>query len=148
MAAELFASLSAFKTMFDMAKGLKDINNAAVRNAAVIELQEQILAAQAAQTELVEKVSELEKQVSGFEAWDAEKQRYELKDIQGGAVAYMLKPDARGTEPPHWLCPNCYAQSKKAFFQPTGQRLQRTMVYRCQGCRGNFATEDDPEWLD
>jgi len=40
MAGEVIASLSIFKTLLDMAKGLKDINDAAVRNAAVIELQE------------------------------------------------------------------------------------------------------------
>ncbi len=47
MVSEIFAGLGAFKTMFDIAKGLKDINDAAARNAAVVELQEKILAAQA-----------------------------------------------------------------------------------------------------
>ena len=45
MASELIAGLGLFKTMLDMAKGLKDISDAAVRNAAVIDLQEKILAA-------------------------------------------------------------------------------------------------------
>ena len=45
MASELLTGLSLFKTMLDMAKGLKDMNDVAIRNAAVIELQEHILAA-------------------------------------------------------------------------------------------------------
>jgi hypothetical protein len=40
MVAEVFAGLGAFKTAFDIAKGLKDIDDATRRNAAVIELQE------------------------------------------------------------------------------------------------------------
>jgi hypothetical protein len=59
MVAEVFAGLSAIKTAFDIAKGLKDIDDATRRNAAVIELQEKILFAQAAQLELVETIGEL-----------------------------------------------------------------------------------------
>ena len=64
--------------MLDIAKGLKDINDAAARNLAVIELQEKILAAHTAQAALVERVGELEKEMARFETWDAEKQRYRL----------------------------------------------------------------------
>ena len=42
MVAEVFGSIGAFKAMFDIAKALKDMNDAAIRNGAVIELQEQI----------------------------------------------------------------------------------------------------------
>jgi len=52
MVGEVFAGLSAFKAMYDAAKALKDINDAAIRNSAVIELQEKILSAQAAQAAL------------------------------------------------------------------------------------------------
>jgi hypothetical protein len=55
MVGEAIAGLGAIKSAFDLAKGLKDINDAAVRNAAVIELQERILAAQQAQSALVER---------------------------------------------------------------------------------------------
>ena len=89
MVAEVFAGIGAFKAMFDMARALKDINDAATRNAAVIELQGQILSAQMEQAKLVEHVSTLEKQIADFEKWDAEKQKYELKQISGlGAFAY------------------------------------------------------------
>ncbi len=50
MVAEVFAGLGAIKTAFDLAKGLKDIDDATRRNAAVIKLQEKILDAQQAQS--------------------------------------------------------------------------------------------------
>ena len=46
MVAEVMTGLGAFKAALDVAKGLKDISDATVRNSAVIELQELILSAQ------------------------------------------------------------------------------------------------------
>ena len=40
MVGEALAGLGALKTAFDLAKGLKEIDDAARRNAAVIELQQ------------------------------------------------------------------------------------------------------------
>jgi hypothetical protein len=48
VAAELIAGLGIFKSLYDSAKALKDINDGTVRNGAVIELQEKILSAQEA----------------------------------------------------------------------------------------------------
>jgi hypothetical protein len=98
MVGEIYGGLSAVKAAFDIAKGLKDIHDATLRNTAVIELQEKILAAQQSQAALVERIGDLEKQVADFEAWNAEKERYELKIIGYAAFAHMLKPEARGSE--------------------------------------------------
>lgn len=67
MVSEVFAGLGAFKTMLDMAKALKDINDATIRNGAIIELQEKILTAREAQSALLERIGELEEKVAGFE---------------------------------------------------------------------------------
>ncbi len=117
MVAEVFAGLSAIKTAFDLAKGLKDIDDAARRNAAVIELQEKILAAREAQSTLLERISELEKKVASFEAWEREKQRYELQDIWRGSLAYVIKESVRGPEPSHNICANCYQRGHKRILQ-------------------------------
>jgi hypothetical protein len=61
MVAEVFAGLGALKTAFDIAKGLKDIDDTTRRNTAVIDLQEKILSAQQSQASLVESISNLEK---------------------------------------------------------------------------------------
>jgi hypothetical protein len=81
MVAEVFAGLGALKTAFDIARGLKDIDDATRRNAAVIELQEKILSAQQSQSRLIDTVSDLEKQIAEMNAWVAEKERYELRAI-------------------------------------------------------------------
>jgi len=114
---ETIAGLGAIKTAFDVAKGLKDINDIALRNAAVIELQEHILTAQQTQSALTEQISQLEKEVAGFEAWDREKERYELKELEPGSFAYALKEDVKGAEPTHYLCTSCYENEKKQILQ-------------------------------
>jgi hypothetical protein len=117
MVAEFAAGLSAFKTMLDLAKGLRDISDAAARNVAVIELQEKILIAQQTQSALVERVSSLEEQLAELEAWEADKQRYELKEIASGQFAYVLKPETAAGEPAHILCANCYGHNQKSILQ-------------------------------
>lgn len=88
MVGEVFAGLGALKTAFDIAKGLKDIDDATRRNAAVIELQEKILAAREAQSTLLDRVGQLEEKVTSFETWDAEKARYELRQLIRGAARH------------------------------------------------------------
>ena len=117
MAGELIAGLGLFKTMLDMAKGLKDINDAAIRNGAVIELQEKILAAREQQSALLEQISDLEKQVAGFEKWETEKKRYYLQEIYPGNFAYAINENARGAEPTHLICTTCYEGGKKSILQ-------------------------------
>ena len=119
MVGEVFAGLGALKTAFDIAKGLKDIDDATRRNAAVIELQEKILAAREAQSALLERVSELEEEVASFEKWDAEKERYELKQLVPAAptFAYTLKSDAKPSEAFHCICASCYQRQIKSILQ-------------------------------
>ena len=135
MVGEVFASLGAFKTMFDMARALKDINDGAIRNGAVIELQEQILGAQVAQAALLERVSHLEAELARFETWDTEKQRYELKEPSSGAFVYSLK--SGDTEQPHWICANCYQQGKKSILQSFFTQAmpgRHEHIWNCPAC--------------
>jgi hypothetical protein len=139
MVGEAFAGLSALKTAFDLARGLKDIDDAARRNMAVIELQEKLLIAQNAQSTLAERVRELEEKAASFETWEAERRRYELKKF-GTGFAYVLKPEAQGTEPPHEICANGYARGKKSFLarvpsNTARQALGMGTVSRCPECR-------------
>jgi hypothetical protein len=117
MAGELIASLGLFKTMMDMAKGLKDINDAAIRNGAVIDLQEKILTAREEQTALLQRVGDLEKEVAGFEKWEAEKENYDLKLVYEDTFAYARKPIAGATAPSHFICTKCYEHRKKSILQ-------------------------------
>jgi Zn finger protein HypA/HybF involved in hydrogenase expression len=117
MLSETIAGLGAVKTAFDLAKALKDMDNAAARNAAVIELQEKILTAQQAQAALVERIGELEKEVADFEKWEADKENYDLKLVYEDTFAYARKPIAGTTTPPHFICASCYEHRKKSILQ-------------------------------
>jgi hypothetical protein len=145
MVAEVFAGLSALKTAFDIAKGLKDIDDATRRNAAVIELQEKILAAQAAQSDLVDRVRALEKEVTDFKAWDADKQRYKLTDIGSGLVVYTLKQGMENSEPPHSLCANCYQDHVKSILQRETRYPGRCEVMACHRCGSDLYTAGAPD---
>jgi len=155
MVSEAFAAIGALKSALDMAKALKNINDTVARNDAVIELQSQILTAQAAQLELTDRIRELEEEVAGFKAWDAKEQQYDLKDLGWGTTAYMLKPDARGTKPPHWVCTNCFGNHQVSI-------IQNVMVpnlgsrWRCPACKTDHQPSDaafalgtgSPKWMD
>jgi rubrerythrin len=138
MVGEAIAGLGAIKTAFDLAKGLKEINDAANRNAAVIELQEKILTAQQAQAALVERVNELEEEVASFEAWDAEKQRYKLTDYGGGTFAYALKPEAAQGEPAHRICPACYQKRDVSILQFGFRTSGGQDKYNCPSCKTEY----------
>ncbi len=139
MASEIVAGLGAFKAMFDLAKGLKDISDATARNAVAIELQEGILTAQAQQAALVERVGELEAEVARFETWEAEKQRYKLQRFEPGVFLWCLKEDAQPPEPGHSLCPNCYEQRCKSILQTEWKSGPIEKMY-CPACKSDFTT--------
>lgn len=140
MAAEVFAGISALKTAFDIAKGLKDIDDATRRNAAVIELQEKILGAQSAQATLVERAGALETEVARLKKWHAEKGKYRLVNVATGAFAYGNKPNADDPEPAHWLCVNCYDnRQQRSMLQYQGRtQSKQDSVYVCPVCKGGF----------
>lgn len=133
MVGEAFAGLSAIKTAFDIAKGLKDIDDTARRNVAVIELQEKILTAQQTQSALIERVSELEKEVVRLKDWEADKKRYKLTEIGPGVIALALQESMRNGEPLHKICADCAANGKKFYLQAhiSGPYLDR---FKCNGC--------------
>jgi hypothetical protein len=139
MIAEAIAGLSIFTSLMDAAKGLKDINDATIRNGAVIDLQEKILAAQAQQTALVERIRELEEEVTGFKAWDAEKERYTPTDIGGGTFAYAFKKGMERGEPPHRLCVACYNKGQKGLLQGRGHDAFKRELVFCSGCKSELA---------
>ena len=91
------------------------------------------------QAELAERIRELEEKVAGFETWNAEKQRYELKPF-GHGFAYMLKPEMQGSEPQHQLCPNCYSRGKKSFLAKVPSNQARVALgmgntFMCPECK-------------
>lgn len=118
--------------------GLRD---AASIQAKVIEFQSRILdaqglvfAAQENRATLVERIRDLEQSIARMEAWDTEKQRYELKELGQGTLAYAPKESVSSSEPPHWICAQCYEAGKKSILQPEVRFPGRTEVYVCHSC--------------
>lgn len=142
MVVETIAGLGAIKTAFDLAKGLKDIDDAVRRNAVIIELQEKILSAQQAQSTLVEAVSELEKEVARLKNWETDKARYELAELAPGAVALALKKSMNNGEPLHHICANCAANGKKSYVQ---QQVRNSHLdrYKCNTCGEELTIHKD-----
>src|SRR5256885_16097767 len=117
-------ALSSFKAAKDIAESMIGLRDAAAFQSKLIEFQSKIIdannasfAAQDERASLLERIRDLEKQVADFKAWEAEKQKYELKEVWPGATTYVLKEDAKGAEPIHWLCANCYQFTKKRILQ-------------------------------
>ena len=152
--AEFSAGLTSLRAALDLTKAMIGLRDAEAFRTRSIELQSviaealgQVIEAREAHSAQIDRIKALETEVADLKAWDADKKRYELKSVGIGVSAYMLKPEERGTEQPHWLCPNCHAKGHKSFLQASGARLGRAMAYRCSGCQGVATTEEYPEWL-
>ena len=146
MVAEVYGGIAAFKAALDITKTLKDIDNAARRGVAVIELQEKITTAQSAQASLVEEVDKLKKQVAEFETWDREKQRYKLQQIYTGGFAYVLKTEEGFGEEPHSICVYCYEHRTRSILQRS-RNAQGRATMKCFACHSEVRlyTVDEPQ---
>ena len=134
MGGEVFAGIGAFKAMMEMARALKDMDNAMSRRDVVIALQEKIFAGNAAYSELLERKDDLEKEVVRLKDWEAKKARYELVELFDGALGFAVKDVMRRGEPFHYICPACYQQNKKSILQgATGSFGDHTLA--CPACR-------------
>jgi len=134
---------TSLKTAADITKAMIGLRDASLIQGKIIELQGVILSAQQGalttqsdQFALLERVRDLERKVTDLEAWDAEKKRYELKDVGTGSLAYVVKEDARGTEPVHQICPACYQHGRKSILQPQAKNMQQLLV--CSECKAEF----------
>jgi hypothetical protein len=145
MVSEIAAAITSLKAAGEIAKAMLDLRDATAFQTQAFELNRQILAAQesaiaanTAQTALIEKIGTLEKEITDLKAWDREKERYQMTDVGNGVIAFTRKPDAQGSEPFHMLCANCYEHRKKSYLQPTAQSRQRLRVHRCPDCKSEF----------
>jgi hypothetical protein len=148
------AAFSSLKAMKDIAEAMIGLRDAAAFRERQIEFQGKVIDAQHAlsslqdeRSALVERVGELEKQVADFEAWEAEKKNYDLKSVARSAFAYMLKPDARGTKPPHWLCTQCFQNKKRSIMQAVPMH-RPDIIAKCPACLNAFSSHSPPAWID
>jgi hypothetical protein len=143
---EIAGVMSSLKAAKDIAETMIGLRDAAAFQEKRIELRSRILDAQsgalAAQDErssLVEKIRTLEAEIARLKAWDGEKEKYELQRVYPAAFAFVLKPNAGGAEPPHWLCAACHQKSQKSLLQV--RILQgRDRFWACPSCKSEIKT--------
>src|ERR1700683_4896406 len=120
----LAVALSSLKAAKDIAEAMVSLRDTAAFQSKLIEFQGKIIdannasfAAQDERVSLLERVGALEKQVTDLKAWEAQKKRHQMEQVYTGATACVLKPEAQGTEPIHWLCARCYNEGKPSLLQ-------------------------------
>lgn len=135
--------LTSLRNAVELTKDFLKVRDATMKGK-VADLQGEIytarasaLSAQATQAELIDEIASMKKQIAEFSTWEGEKQRYQLKEIAPGAFAYVLKPDAGGGQPPHWICANCYQHRHTSILQGAGQTHWAT-TYTCPQCAASI----------
>lgn len=150
MIAEIASSFTALKSMSETVRLLGDIKTGdAVRNKAA-ELQSQIIALQSSlfliQTQnqgLLREKEDLEQRIRNIKNWDAEKRRYELKEIATGFFVYAAKKPKESIAPSPWLCTNCYEHQHKSILQ-RGKQTYDGITYFCPNCKTNYLDHNEP----
>ncbi|WP_422923214.1 hypothetical protein [Singulisphaera sp. PoT] len=136
MPTEIFQiAATGFKHAIDLIKSINHLDKSVNINAVKIELQQIVLDAHTAQTAMVDRIRELEAEVTKFETWDAEKERYQLTEIASGVFAYALKEEAEPAEPFHYICQACYQHQRKSILQKKiGGGIAPMESYECHEC--------------
>jgi hypothetical protein len=135
------AALSSLVAAKDITQSMVGLRDTAAFQEKRLELQSKIMDAQASvfsvneeRTTLIDRVSTLEKEIADLKAWDAEKNRYELKRLDTGGFAYTLKAGSNSSEPEHFICATCYQRGKKSILQPEMRMPGRASVLACFEC--------------
>jgi DNA-directed RNA polymerase subunit M/transcription elongation factor TFIIS len=120
-------------------------------NGLILQALGEAIEARQSEATQINRIGALEAEITRLKAWGAERDNYEMKQIDRGAVVYMLKPDKRSTEPPHWLCPTCYGKGEKGFFQSQGRtKDNQNQSFKCGTCGATTTTHwhEQMRWLD
>jgi len=143
----ILGTISGLKTAGDIAKSLLDLKTVSEVRGKVIELQSVILSAQgsameanARQSALIEQISALKKEITDIKAWEEEKQRYDLVAPMGSVLVYAIKKECAGSEPPHWICTNCYENRRKTILNQVRSKNSSFWHILCPVCKSQIDT--------
>jgi hypothetical protein len=134
-------------TLINMAKASMDVRDATMVDGevfklqrAIIDTQQSVFSANEERATLIEKVSDLEKEVSRLTEWNIEKDKYELVKVDHiGVYAYSRKSTGDDTEPHHFICTNCYQKGQKSILQATARTAMARRIHICPICKTEIA---------
>jgi hypothetical protein len=137
------ATTEIVKTMLGLRDSAKLLENTVKLNLEIISIQNALFDAQKEQTALIQTIRDLEEKITKFEAWETEKNRYELAELTAGSFAYILKAGEPGSEYPHYICTTCYHRGKVSILQIMPRNVASTtlgkpLMYRCSECRSEI----------
>lgn len=133
-AGKIAQGLMSLKTMADVQSVAIDLNQK------IIAAQTDIFAAQTAQAATIQRVRDLEEQITKMRNWEEQKERYKLTEPWGnGGFVYGVKESRKESEPAHWICTKCYDDGRRSILQPRpdkGLWLHMT----CPTCNSSLQT--------
>jgi hypothetical protein len=152
------SAVGSLKTAGEIAKGLINLHTMAEVQAKsfelgqqIIDAQQQIFAAHAAQTTLIDKVRELEGQIARMKNWETQKQRYKLAAPFSGCMVFALQKSMSGGETAHYLCTTCFNKGQPSILQGK-EYADRSASYYCYICKTDAPTQSggipDPEYFE
>ena len=98
-------------------------------NQKIIAAQHDIFAANAAQSALLQRVSDLENQIAQMKAWDEQKNRYKLINPWKGnpAIVYALRESHKDSDAAHWCAQSAMTTGDGLSFN---HRRRKRASYR------------------
>jgi len=148
MQMEISAAVASFNVLKDMVLGAKELadNNKFVT--AVTETMSKLMLAQTSALGALEKqqaqavkIGHLEAEITKLKAWNAQLQRYELAEFATGVFAYRLKESMSNGEPAHWICSQCFQDSKIGFLNYM-HAVGTNKRFGCVICHHEYKTSD------
>lgn len=146
MYAEITAAIQSVKTVAELAKAANTLSNhnelilaVADVNSKLMDATAVALASQEKHSELLNRISELERENMSLKREQARAARYELHQFPTGTLVYKLKDGADEGEPMHYLCTKCVDSGGHAKLQPWGSRK-----LKCVSCGTVFSIALEP----
>jgi len=142
------AAATSLKVAGEIAVGLIGLKTTAEVQAKAVELNQKIIAAQheifavnAAQSALIQRVSDLEHQIERMTAWNEQKTRYKLTNPWHGrpVLVYALRSLFKDSEAAHWICAKCYDDGRRSILQPNKDKNGFILLI-CPTCKSVIDT--------
>lgn len=143
MIEQIPGALASLKVAMDVTKGMVALKNqqdilikTTELTQIIIDVQSQLLEAQAASAALSSRIRELEADQVKREQWAEEKTHYQLHKFPAGGIAYRFQPQEGDARPEHEVCASCADNGIKSILQPGTDSSSWHNILTCHACGG------------